>query len=72
MSSGKYKSYTRADALLQQPGYIKAFLNLKTDFTTLSEPDTNVNSGDQKIINDPHVWAAGKGPRSVDILNPII
>lgn len=62
MGSKIYQSYKRTDAELQESGYQKFYLNILDDFTTLSEPDTNAATGDCKIINDAHVWAAGKGP----------
>lgn len=65
MGSKIFKSYVRADAILKESGYQKAYINLLDDFTTLSEPDTNTATGDCKIINDAHVWAAGKGPMAL-------
>ncbi len=68
--SGIFKSYKRADAILKDSGYQKAFLNLVDDFTTLSEPaDSPANTGDAMIIADTHVWASGKGPMSLYINN---
>jgi hypothetical protein len=63
--SGIYKSYKRADAVLRESGYIKAYLNLLSDFTTLNEPaalDVDSVTGDAKKITTAHTWAATKGP----------
>lgn len=68
MNTGRYKSYKRSDALLQETGYIKAWLNLKSDFTTLEEPVESTPTpliGDLYKITSPHTWAAGKEAMSI-------
>ena len=70
MGSNIFKSYLRTDSKLKESGYIKAFLNLADDFTTLNEPaplDVDSVTGDSTIITTPHVWAVGKGPMSLYI-----
>ena len=65
--SGILKSYVRADAKLKESGYLKFYLNLIDDFTTLQEPaalDVDSVTGDKFIITDAHVWTAGKTPMS--------
>ena len=62
--SGLYKNYKRADAQLLETGYLKAWINIKSDFTALQEPPaltTDSVTGDNKIITTAHTWAAGKG-----------
>ncbi|MCK9402925.1 MAG: hypothetical protein M0Q26_05970 [Chitinophagaceae bacterium] len=68
MNTGRYQNYKRADVSLQETGYLKAWLNLKTDFTTLQEPVlTPVTPliGEQYTIATAHVWAVGKEAMSI-------
>ena len=70
--SGIYKSYKRADAVLQEPGYQKAWLNTLSDFTLLQEPadlDENSVTGDIVKIETAHTWATGAGAMELFINN---
>lgn len=64
-SSGLYKVITASDADLDlQPGYFKAWINTRSDFTTLNEPaalDEDSVAGDSFIIASAHTWVSGKG-----------
>jgi len=64
MNTGRYKSLKRADAVLQETGYLKAWISLKTDFTTLQEPVLSGSPviGEQYTIDDDHAWTTGKEP----------
>jgi len=58
-----YKSLVPADATVKSPGYVKAWVNILSDFTTLQEPAPGQTPavGDIYRIATDHVWANGKG-----------
>lgn len=69
MNTGRYKSLKRADAVLQETGYLKAWISLKSDFAVdgLKEPvlSTTPLIGEQYTIGDDHEWTTGKEPISL-------
>jgi hypothetical protein len=67
MNTGRYKSYKRSDVSMQETGYIKAWISLKSDFTTLEKPVLGAPPviGEAYTIADAHVWAAQKGAMSI-------
>lgn len=70
--TGFYKVQKVTDTdLLLYPGYTKAWINLKADFTTLQEPAASDPPalGDSVSIATDHVWASGKGPLPI-LINP--
>ncbi len=66
-STGRYKSIKRADAPLAETGYLKAWVSLKTDITTLQTPVISGTPviGEAFTIGTSHVWATGKDPIAV-------
>lgn len=58
-----YKSLKPADATVKKPGYVKAWVNILSDFTTLQVPTLGETPavGDKYKITTDHVWALGKG-----------
>lgn len=58
-----YKSLKSVDATVKAPGYVKAWLNILSDFTTLNAPAPGQTPavGDAYRIATDHVWANGKG-----------
>ena len=64
MNTGRYKSLKRADAVLTEAGYLKAWISPVADFTTMQEP-TLSNSpviGEAYTIGADHAWTSGKEP----------
>lgn len=65
MSTGRYKSLVAADAALMEVGYMKAWVSLLSDFTTLEVPVLTSPTpliGEAYTIDDAHTWAASKDP----------
>lgn len=62
MNTGRYKSYKKSDVTNQEPGYIKAWLSLKSDFATLQKPVLGAPPviGEAYTIATAHAWTAGK------------
>lgn len=62
MNTGRYKSYKKSDVINQEPGYIKAWLSLKSDFATLQKPVLSDPAviGEAYTIGTSHAWTAGK------------
>lgn len=60
--TGLYKAYRRADVVLLEPGYLKAWISLFSDFTTLNEPVIPGSPvvGDAYRITTSHAWTADK------------
>lgn len=60
--TGLYKAYRRADVQLVEPGYLKAWISLRSDFTTLNEPIIPGSPvvGDAYKITTSHAWTDGK------------
>lgn len=60
--TGLYKSLTPADAVMTEPGFLAAWLNLFDDFTTLQQPTLSTPQviGEAYKIDANHVWTAGK------------
>jgi hypothetical protein len=60
--TGLYKSLTPADAVMNEPGFLAAWLNIFDDFTTLQQPTLSTPQviGEEYKIDANHVWAAGK------------
>ncbi len=67
MNTARFKSQTRADAPLVEPGYLKAWISLLTDFDTLNEPvlSTTPVIGEAYTIGTSHVWTDGKEAVSI-------
>lgn len=62
-STGRYKSYKKSDVSNQEPGYIKAWLSLKSDFATLQKPTLSTPTpliGEAFTIGTAHAWTVGK------------
>lgn len=65
MSTGRYKSIVRADATVLEVGYLKAWVSLLTDFTSLEAPILTTPTpviGEAYTIGTSHTWTAGKEP----------
>jgi hypothetical protein len=67
MSTGRFKSIKKADIVSNEVGYLKAWVALKDDFTTLSEPVLSSTPviGEAYTINTDHAFTTGKEPMSV-------
>lgn len=61
-NTGRYKSYRRADSVLQEPGLLKAWISLLTDFDTLQEPVLSMTPviGEAYTIGTAHEWTEDK------------
>lgn len=62
MNTGRYKSYKKSDVSNQEPGYIKAWISLKSDFATLEKPTISAVPviGEAYTIATAHAWTATK------------
>lgn len=68
MNTGRYKSYKKSDVVNQEPGYIKAWLSLKSDFATLQKPTLSTPTpliGEAYTIGTAHAWTVGKEAMSI-------
>lgn len=64
MNTGRYKTITRADAPLVEPGFINAWISFPADFSTMATPTLSVPAviGEAYTISTSHAWTAGKEP----------
>lgn len=60
--TGLYKTQVQDDITIASPGFVKAWVTPKDDFTTLSEPSLSVPQviGEEHSIIEDHVWQTGK------------
>jgi hypothetical protein len=61
-NTGLYAPYKKANVDILGPGLLKAWISLKSDFTTLNEPVIPVSPvlGDAYTITTTHAWATGQ------------
>lgn len=63
-NTGRYAAITRTTNPLAEPGYLKAWVSLKSDFTTIQEPVISATPviGEAYTIGTDHAFASGKNP----------
>ncbi len=61
-NTGLYAPYKKADVDILDPGLLKAWISLLSDFDTLNEPVLSVSPtlGEAYTIGTTHAWTSGK------------